>query len=86
MAADSGQIATRLERPACHRDQPQGAKQPSCFYPSPREVADARSIPENQDSRPGRTVDYFWNNQKNRITTDLDPEIEARLRHLGLTR
>lgn len=65
---------------------PRGPKQSSYFYPSPREIADAWSIPENHDSRPGRTVDYFWNNQKNRITTYQDPEIEARLRHLGLTR
>ena len=64
---------------------PKGPRQSSRFYPSPREVADAWSIPESQDSRPGRIVDYFWNNQKNGITTHQDPEIEARLRHLGLT-
>ena len=49
------------------------------------QIADAWSIPENHDSRSGRTVDYFWNNQKNGITTHQDPEIEARLRQLGLT-
>ena len=86
MAADGDRTATRLERPARHSHQPQGAKRSSCFYPSPREIADAWSIPEIHDSRSGRTVDYFWNNQKNRITTYQDPEIEAHLRHLGLTR
>ena len=64
---------------------PKGPKRSSRIYPSPQVVADAWSIPENYDSRRGRTVDYFWNNQKNGITTHQDPEIEARLRHLGLT-
>ena len=64
---------------------PRGARRSCRFYPSPREIADAWSISEKHDSRSGRTVDYFWSNQKSGITTHQDPEIEARLRHLGLT-
>ena len=64
---------------------PKGAQESSRFYPSPREIADAWNTPENRNSRSSRTVDYFWNNQNNGITTHQDPEIATRLRHLGLS-
>ena len=63
---------------------PKGPRQSSRRHPSPREIAEAWNISEDRDSRSRRTVDYFWKNRKNGITTHQDPEIGARLRQLGL--
>ena len=64
---------------------PRGPQGSPCRYPSPREIADAWNIPEDGDSTSRRTVDYFWKNQENGITTYQDLEIQAQLRRLGLT-
>ncbi len=64
---------------------PRGPQRSSRRHPSPREIADAWNIPEDRDSRSRRTVDYFWKNRENGITTHQDPEIQAQLRQLGLT-
>lgn len=64
--------------------RPRGPEGSPRRYPSPREIAEAWGNVEDGEPGPGRSADYFWKNREHGIKTHQDPEIEARLRKLGV--